>query len=175
MKRRTLLAGSVIAMGATEGASGAGSGDTDTTPTSGPDRAAAEAGIREGINNLRYSKSVAALGGDDILREVARDHSTDMAARDFFAHRNPDGEGPTDRAGCPAGETIYRADVGRVESAETGDTYDTSTADGLAALVAESWGVSRDHYPILIDSAYQNVGVGVHIADGVVFATAVFC
>jgi uncharacterized protein YkwD len=33
----------------------------------------------------------------DGTAEVARAHSADMVARDFFAHQNPDGESPFDR------------------------------------------------------------------------------
>lgn len=170
MNRRTLLTGGVVLVAGTAGAYAIGGGDGGG---GGPDTAAAETAIREGINEIRYARSVPAVGSDDLLATVAREHSADMAARDFFAHRNPDGEDPTDRAGCQAGETLYRGDLGRIESG--GETYDTREAAELAALVAESWRASRDHLPILIDGAFQNVGVGVHVADGEFFATAVFC
>ena len=39
-----------------------------------------------------------ALAVDSILSAAADNHSGDMLERDFFAHNNPDGDGPTDRA-----------------------------------------------------------------------------
>ena len=39
-----------------------------------------------------------ALAVDPILAAAADNHSADMLDRDFFAHTNPDGDGPTDRA-----------------------------------------------------------------------------
>lgn len=39
-----------------------------------------------------------ALAVDSILSAAADNHSRDMLERDFFAHNNPDGDGPTDRA-----------------------------------------------------------------------------
>lgn len=179
MKRRTLLAGGVVALGGVggvyaldDGGSGADGSDSNSD---GLDRAAAETAIREGVNELRFSQSVPALGGDTLLQTVARDHSADMAARDFFGHVNPDGEDATDRAGCRAGETLYRGDLGTVESAETGETYDASTTDGLTALVVESWGASRSHFDVLTDNSFQNAGVGIHVTDDGFFVTAVMC
>jgi len=171
MKRRTLLAGGAVALG---GAGGVYALDSDPG-TSGLDRAAAEAAIRKTINEVRYSQSIPALGGDDILREVARDHSADMAARDFFGHRNPDDETPSDRAGCAAGETLYRADLGEVRSSVDDEIRNTRDADELAELVGLSWEHSRSHFQILTDEQYQNVGIGVHVGAAELFVTAVFC
>ena len=39
-----------------------------------------------------------ALAVDPILSAAADNHSADMLARNFFAHKNPDGDGPTARA-----------------------------------------------------------------------------
>lgn len=177
MNRRTLLAGGATVLGGAGAVYAANdsvqAGINDAL--AGLDREAAETAIWEGMNEIRFSQSVPELGKDELLTTVARSHSADMAERDFFSHRNPDGEDPSDRSGCQAGETLYRAELGEVESAETGETYNTRDSDSLAALVTESWRASRDHFTVITDGVFKNAGVGVHVADEKVFATALFC
>jgi uncharacterized protein YkwD len=62
-------------------------------------------------NQIRTSYGLPAFRRDARLDTAARLHSEDMAARNFFAHVNPDGLGPTERVnaqGYPggAGENI---------------------------------------------------------------------
>jgi uncharacterized protein YkwD len=62
-------------------------------------------------NQIRTSYGLPAFRRDARLDTAARLHSEDMAARNFFAHSNPDGLSPTDRVnaqGYPggAGENI---------------------------------------------------------------------
>ena len=49
------------------------------------------------VNERRAEEGLDPLEWDDKLAEVARKHSEDMAARNFMAHENPDGESPGDR------------------------------------------------------------------------------
>jgi uncharacterized protein YkwD len=49
------------------------------------------------INQERAKAGLAALAWDEDLAKVARAHSTDMFARGYFAHKNPDGLSPFDR------------------------------------------------------------------------------
>lgn len=49
------------------------------------------------VNQERAKAGLAALAWDEDLAKVARAHSTDMFARGYFAHKNPDGLSPFDR------------------------------------------------------------------------------
>jgi uncharacterized protein YkwD len=49
------------------------------------------------MNDHRSSVGCSALDWNELVAEVALDHSKDMAQRDFFAHENPDGSDPFDR------------------------------------------------------------------------------
>ena len=49
------------------------------------------------VNQARAAQGLAPLALDNHLRSIARTHSADMAARDYFAHVNPDDLSPMDR------------------------------------------------------------------------------
>ena len=70
-------------------------------------------------NDARADAGCGPLRTDSRLREAARAHSVDMAARGYFDHSSPDGKSAWDRMGAvgytaPAGENIARG----YESAE---------------------------------------------------------
>lgn len=197
MKRRTLLTGaagigSIAALKAWDsgvlegGATGdpkAGSADDATSSGGGsldvataPSRKDVEGTIADRINTARYDQGLPDLGRSSDLRLTAREHSRDMAKRDFYAHKNPDGEQPWHRAPCRAAETIHRGEV-TTEMRNRGDEegWDTTTADGMAGYVVEGWVLSKEHYQIMLDRDSERVGVGVHIDSGEFWATANYC
>lgn len=131
--------------------------------------------VRDGVNDLRFEHGASDVHHDELLGTVAREHSRDMAARDFYAHRNPDGESPSDRAGCAAGEVIHRGEIGEMRLPDGDETYQTALTDEMAQFCLDGWRQSREHRQILIDPEYDSLGVGIHTADGSFFATAVFC
>ena len=49
------------------------------------------------INNEREKENLESLFEDQSLREVARDHCTDMLERGYFSHYTPEGRSPFDR------------------------------------------------------------------------------
>jgi len=167
MRRRTALATVPLAL--------AGCVQEASEVLSGPDAAEAEGMIRDGINDLRFEQGVPDVHRDELLGTVAREHSRDMAAREFYAHRNPDGESPSDRAGCAAGEVIHRGEIGEMRLPGGEETYQTALTDGLARFCLDAWRQSNDHRKILIDPKYSSLGVGIHTASGEFFATVVFC
>jgi len=163
---------SVLALGAAALAGCAGDPDGDA----GPDTEAAEQAIIDGINDARREATVAELTPSDRLHQPAREHSQDMAERDFYRHVNPDGEDATDRAGCFAGENLHRGEIGAMENAGSDETWRTTSPDGLAAFVVEGWELSEEHYRNMIDGQFERVGVGVVVTDAdQFFATAKFC
>lgn len=49
------------------------------------------------VNIKRFAAGCQKLKWDDRVAAIARDHSRDMAWRNFFSHTNPDGKDPFDR------------------------------------------------------------------------------
>jgi uncharacterized protein YkwD len=173
MRRRRVLAGAGIALAG--GAAVVLADESDLEQVSKPDVNAAESQIVGGINDTRADVGVGALERSDHLAAAARDHSADMAARDFFSHQNPDGETPTDRAGCRAGENIQAGTLGRARDPDTDREYDTRETDELAAAVVEGWRHSQGHYEQMIMPRWAATGVGVHLSEDEFFVTAMFC
>jgi uncharacterized protein YkwD len=58
-----------------------------------------EGQMLELVNRERRAVGLAALAGDPELTEVARQHSTDMFRRGYFAHFTPENESPFQRMG----------------------------------------------------------------------------
>lgn len=187
MRRRTVLAGAGIALAgcaAADETDGATSDDEsqrgEAHGTGGESDAefepeAVEAAIVDQVNAVRFDAGVENLGRDSGLRLAAREHSRDMHERDFFAHQNPDGEEPWHRAHCDAAETLYDSPIGGSVEGPTGDTFDTTTVQGAAAITVAGWVESPPHYEIMIDDVFEQIGVGVHAADGRFLVTAKYC
>ena len=189
MRRRTVLAG-LAGAGATAwylgrepapdapatGDPKAGSGgDGSVSVTTAPEREAVEALIVERINGARFDRGLENLDRDGDLRFTARAHSEDMHAREFYAHENPDGEQPWHRVPCNAGEVIHRGEVGTARNRGAQESWDTTTVDGMAGYVVEGWVLSESHYEVLLTERFERLGVGIHIAAGQFWATAMFC
>jgi len=179
MKRRTLLSASTLVLGAavvadprTDVADAAAKRVGDALAP--PEESKAEAATRARINAERGERDLPALSRASRLTDAASAHSADMATRGFYGHTNPDGEGPTERAPCRAGEIIYRGDLGRTATPD-GREWDTSTAAGIAAYLVHGWSGSQGHAEIMLGQRWAQFGVGVHIGDREFFATALFC
>lgn len=130
--------------------------------------------ILEQLNSFRKNKGVPEVSSDELLKEAARKHSRDMFVRDFFAHENPDGEGPDDRVPCNAGENLFKAPI-HVSVVGNSAEYSTLTADGRADATIDSWKHSSGHREIMLMPRWINVGIGVIEGDGEFFVTAMFC
>lgn len=140
-----------------------------------PEAETVEQMLLDRINDEREADGVAALDESDDLADTARAHSQDMHDREFYAHENPDGEEPWDRAGCNAAENIHRGEIGTMEIPGTGETYETIFDEDMAQFVADSWVGSESHNENMVDSQWGSIGVGVFIGDQEFFVTAMFC
>ncbi|WP_030296500.1 sigma-70 family RNA polymerase sigma factor [Streptomyces katrae] len=127
------------------------------SPPPAPAPAPAPAGVAGQVIALVNSERAAAgcgpLKDDSQLRAAAQGHSDDMAARDFFAHTNPDGADPGKRTTASG----YRW-----------STYGENIAKGqqTAASVMDSWMKSPGHRANILNCSFKDIGVGIHTGPG---------
>ncbi|WP_265112400.1 CAP domain-containing protein [Halosolutus halophilus] len=140
------------------------------------------------VNDRRAEHGLEPLEWDGTVASVSRAHSSDMADRDYFAHTNPDGEGPYDRFTavddyCQGyGENIALTWLDRPveEPGDEDDVTEYQTAEGVATGLVNQWMNSTDHREAILEEhashGWDRGGVGVYIADdGAVYASQNFC
>ena len=105
-----------------------------------------------------------------------------MADREYFAHTNPDGQGPFDRyrevgSGCRAyGENIAMTWADRRVETDGGDVERYESDEELATALVNQWMNSSGHRENILRERWDSGGVGVYVTDeGQVFATHNFC
>ncbi|MDQ6773963.1 MAG: CAP domain-containing protein [Candidatus Dormibacteraeota bacterium] len=118
-------------------------------PQSAP---ADEDAMLQKINDARAGDGLSPLRMDPTLRQVARAHSWDMYARDYFSHQTPDGKTPYDRLQAlkvhylTAGENLaFAPDVGQAW-------------DSLLH--------SPDHRANILNPDFRCVGIGAYQGQG---------
>lgn len=132
-----------------------------------------EQAIFKHTNEERKSAGISLLKLDTKLSDIARAHSEDMAANDFFAHTNLKGEDPTERAikkgynvhkelgggwySDGIAENIGKMPTGNVE----GVGYISRTAESIARAQVDSWMDSPGHRANILNSRYDIIGIGV--------------
>lgn len=107
------------------------------------------------VNAQRTANGLPALQMDESLRTVARAHSEDMVARNYFNHVNPDGLDPFDRM------------------ANAGITYNTAgenlaTNHGFAnpsQTAVTGWMNSTGHRANILRNTFTHAGMGVAISS----------
>ncbi|SFC72681.1 Uncharacterized conserved protein YkwD, contains CAP (CSP/antigen 5/PR1) domain [Halobiforma haloterrestris] len=158
--------------------------ETDVEPISS---ATVEDFVHAEVNDRRAAHDLEPLEWDGTVASVARAHSHDMAQREYFAHTNPDDEGPYDRFTavddyCRAyGENIALTWVDRpVDRPGGDDVVEYQTAEGLANGLVDQWMNSTAHREAILEEhsshGWDRGGVGVYIDDdGAVYASHNFC
>ncbi|MEU3901573.1 CAP domain-containing protein [Streptomyces sp. NPDC045251] len=134
-------------------AAGGPSGDTYWTvlwavPLTPDGLARTTAEVVDLTNRERVRAGLAALAADPRLTAAAQAHSTDMVARDFYSHTDPDGGKPWDRA---AAAGAARRTVG--ENIACGQR---SPAD-----VVEGWMNSPGHRANILKADFTHIGIGL--------------
>ncbi|MEV4427891.1 sigma-70 family RNA polymerase sigma factor [Streptomyces sp. NPDC049602] len=126
---------------------------TQTTSGSGSGSGSTAQQVISLVNSERAKAGCGPLAEHPLLTKAAQGHSDDMAARDFFDHTNPDGDGP--------GERITAAGY-------TWSAYGENIAKGqtTAAQVMESWMNSPGHRANILNCDFKEIGVGIHTAGG---------
>ncbi|MEU6666917.1 sigma-70 family RNA polymerase sigma factor [Streptomyces sp. NPDC046727] len=105
------------------------------------------------VNKERATAGCGPVTEDPQLDKAAQGLSDDMAARGFFDHTDPDGNGPGERI-TAAG---YRW-----------STYGENIARGQQTpqSVMDSWMNSPGHRANILNCSFKNIGVGVHNGSG---------
>ncbi|MGW8633647.1 CAP domain-containing protein [Streptomyces sp. NPDC055793] len=134
-------------------ATGGPSGDTYWTALwavpltpDGLDRTTAE--VVALTNRERAGAGLRPLAVDAALTRAAQAHSADMVARDFYAHTDPDGGKPWDRA---AAAGAARRTVGE----------NIACGQRSAADVVEGWMNSPGHRANILKADFTHIGVGL--------------
>lgn len=96
---------------------------------------------RIGLNDLTLSP---------VLTQMAEAYGTEMIERSFFAHENPEGEGPGHRA-IAAGYVFVQVGENLAAGQET------------AEQVVAEWMASAEHRDIILGMQWQEIGIGVRI------------
>lgn len=124
------------------------------------------------INKSRQENGLPPLAPSDALRQVARAHAMDMAARGYFSHANPEGQRVKDRVSAAGIPWNYVA-----ENIGWSSNYG-SPADGVRAnhqaMMAET-PPNDSHRRIILSPNARKVGIGVVVAlSGKVYYVANF-
>ncbi|MFF5918884.1 CAP domain-containing protein [Streptomyces flavochromogenes] len=126
--------------------------ETTAAPSTADRGVAAEAEVVRLVNVERAKVGCSPVSADARLAALAGAFSSDMAARGFFDHTDPDGATPWARA-----EKAGISGLG-------GENIARGQAD--AAAVMESWMNSDGHRANILNCDFTTLGVGVHFADG---------
>ena len=148
--------------------------------------------VHQFVNKERQNQRKTSLRKDERLSAIARTHSQDMAVKDYFAHENLLGQGPSERA---AQQTyICRKDYGSYYTEGVAEniyqnwlyssiTYvgpipskSYSSVEEIAASTVTGWMQSPGHRQNILDPTFDRVGTGVAVSqDGKVYITQNFC
>ncbi|MFC1798195.1 CAP domain-containing protein [Thermodesulfobacteriota bacterium] len=106
------------------------------------------------------------LRWDKGLTVIAKIHSQDMFERDYFDHKNLEGDGPNERAmrldveiqngnQCGISENIGQTPIGRVR-----DYGIVSDELDVAICVMKGWMKSPGHRENILDETFDEIGIG---------------
>jgi uncharacterized protein YkwD len=139
-------------------------------PSEGADEAERrlERSLADLTNQQRVSAGLRSLAWHEKLAEVARGHSADMLARDFFGHRDPDGADP--------GRRLEQHGLKFMMWAE--NLYELTNGPddpkAIAASVIRGWMHSSGHRRNILDGRFRYLGIGVSSRDDSLAFTQLF-
>jgi uncharacterized protein YkwD len=155
-----------------------------------------EARIHALINKERQKHGLSRLAWDDRLGRIAREHSRDMAKRNYFSHDSPEGHDFSYRYG-KAGYTCTVEEIadGKILSIYTGGEnifqnnlynsittvngvayYDWNKEEEIAETTVQGWMNSPGHRKNILTPQWRREGIGIFVApDDKVYITQNFC
>jgi uncharacterized protein YkwD len=119
----------------------------------------------EAVNEIRAEHGLPGLKMSPELARIAREHSLDMARREYFSHSSPEGRRVEDRVASA-----------RVRFRRVAENISMSRSSGDAVRAAvDGWMESRSHRSQILRRRYSRTGVGVAMDDdGVFYFTQIF-
>jgi uncharacterized protein YkwD len=119
----------------------------------------------EAVNRVRTRRGLPALRPRADLADVAREHSRDMAERNYFAHKSPEGF-----------EVAQRVLVGGIlYDAVAENLLESRGADDHVQHAVKQWMNSGGHRKNIVDPDFTETGVGIEInEDGKLYFTQIF-
>lgn len=138
------------------GSGGSGNGPSPSQPGNpggggggggGGGDAGVEGEVLSLVNQERAAAGCPALAYDGPLTGIARDHSADMANRNFFSHTNPSGQDPWDRAAAAGISNLAAENIAAGQSSPE--------------AVMASWMNSSGHRANILNCSLRTLGVGV--------------
>ena len=121
----------------------------------GAERVASDAGraaVLCLLNAEREAQGLRPLLEDGRLHAAALAHARDMAKRNYFAHRSPDGTSPQQRAEAAG----YRARTVGGENLAWG-----SREAATPSVAVRGWMESPGHRKLLLDPRFVAIGIGI--------------
>ena len=147
--------------------------------------------IHQKINQERTSKGLQPLSLNTKLTQAAKNHSADMAQRNYFEHDSPDGKDFTYRyqkVGFSCNNQVGNIIYGGGENIAQNWTYssitylngipiyDWNTEEEIAQQTVEGWMESPGHRKNILTSQFRSEGIGVVVGtDDKVLITQNFC
>jgi uncharacterized protein YkwD len=129
--------------------------------------------LAEKLDRHRKLNDAQPLTTDPRLAVIARNHSYDMATRDFFNHTNPDGVTYDDRLRrseylCSGGAENIHVTFWKMQG--------KTTEEDMAREILYSFMRSADHNTAMIRPDLTTVGIGIYItADRRTYVTMALC
>jgi uncharacterized protein YkwD len=145
------------------------------------------------VNQYRTQNGLGELVWDDKLSSIAKNHSHDMATRNYFDHVSPEGLDPTGRGSLQGytcekrvGNLIYQGIAENIFQNNLYDSvwyaggiptsYEWNTLNDIAKSTVDGWMNSAGHRQNILTARYIGEGIGVDISsDDKVYITQDFC
>jgi uncharacterized protein YkwD len=148
--------------------------------------------IHQLINEERKRAKLTPLKWSPKMLEIAQRHSRDMARKDFFAHVNPEGQTPTQRAAAVGfrcekrsgnrivygvGENIFQNNLySRITYRLNVATYEWNSLEKIAVSSVREWMNSPGHRKNILNPSADQTAVGIAISQkDQVLITQLFC
>jgi uncharacterized protein YkwD len=130
-----------------------------------PELVRLEAALHQSVNRFRSEQHLIVLTRDPALDAVARAHSEDMAARQFFSHQSPEGHNWVDR--------LQRFGIDGFSMA--GENVGMTNRPNPNQEILQGWLTSPAHRENLTARPFNATGIGIARApDGTFFYTQLY-
>jgi len=112
------------------------------------------------VNKERVARGLRPLKPVADMQAIARAHSLDMSVRGYFAHNDPDGVTPMQRAARAGVRWAFFGENIATTSKRAG-----RSDEELASWAVDDWMKSEGHRKNILDPEYTETGLGVYEAE----------